>query len=260
MKNIQIILVLAIVCSPFQQLMAWGKIGHRVIAQVAYDNLNCKARRNVDKLLGKQGIVYYANWADEIKSDTIYRNSYDWHYQDFNPGMTDSEVVATLSNYPAEGGNLFRAMDSLIDELHRNRRNVDALCFVIHLMGDRFCPMHTAHLDDLGGNKVYVEWFKQPSNMHSVWDDGLIKYREYSYSEYAAMLENTLGGQAKQIRQMSQEEILLHNYELCNQIYEYHATWDKNCYKYAYHFTAQLDWQLYAAGIRLAMLLNEIYG
>lgn len=197
MRKIRFILVLFLLSLPAQPLWAWGKTGHRVIAQVAYDNLNCRARRQVDKILGKHGIVYYANWADEIKSDTIYLNSYDWHYQDFDAGLTDSALISTLTHYPAEGGSLFRAMDSLVALLHREPENVDALLFVIHLMGDRFCPMHLAHLDDRGGTMVRLEWFKQPYNLHSIWDDGMIEVVHYSYSEYAEYVEDVFANQKK---------------------------------------------------------------
>lgn len=260
MTKLRFFLLLAVLCLPARPLWAWGKTGHRVVAQVAYNHLNCVARFRVDKILGKQGMVYAANWADEIKSDTIYPNSHDWHYQDFNPGMDDSSVVATLSHYPAEGGNLFRALDSLAAVLRHNPKDSDALRFVVHLMGDRFCPMHTAHLDDLGGNRVRLNWFKQPSNLHSVWDDGIISYVGYSYSEYAEYLELKFGARKRQVRKMSWAEITLANYQLCNQIYAYQESWDGNCYRYVYDFAPAVDWQLYVGGIRLAMLLNEIYG
>lgn len=260
MRSIRLFFLLLLLLWPTQHLLAWGKTGHRVIAQVAYDNLTPRARRQVDRILGKHGIVYYSNWADEIKSDTIYPDSYDWHYQDFDPGLSDSALVACLTHYPQEGGNLFRAMDSLVALLHNDPSNADALRFVVHLMGDRFCPMHTAHLDDLGGNRVFLQWFKQPYNLHRIWDDGLIEASRYSYSEYAEYLQDHFADQAKAIRQMTDADLLRHNYDLTNEIYDYYADWDGNCWHYLYHFTPKMEWQLYASGIRLAMLLNDIYG
>lgn len=260
MRSIRLFFLLLLLLWPSHHLLAWGKTGHRVIAQVAYDNLTPRARRQVDRILGKHGIVYYSNWADEIKSDTIYPDSYDWHYQDFDPGLSDSALVACLTHYPQEGGNLFRAMDSLVALLHNDPSNADALRFVVHLMGDRFCPMHTAHLDDLGGNRVFLQWFKQPYNLHRIWDDGLIEASRYSYSEYAEYLQDHFADQARAIRQMSDADLLRHNYALTNEIYDYYADWDGNCWHYLYHFTPKMEWQLYASGIRLAMLLNDIYG
>lgn len=252
-----IILILALL--PIEHILAWGPTGHRIVAQIAYDNLNCRARHRVDRILGKRGIVYWANWADNIKSDTIYANSYDWHFQDFDPNLSDSSVIATLTHYPKVGGNLFRASDSLTDILRHDPNNLDALRFVIHLTGDRYCPMHTAHLDDLGGNKVKLEWFKEPYNLHKVWDEGIIKAIGYSYTEYAEYLKSRYGREKKSICRMTEEELLIHNYRLTEEIYAYQEKWNQNGYVYVYHFAPAMEWQLYAAGIRLAMLLNALY-
>ena len=260
MSKLKTILILCLLALPTGQLLAWGSTGHRIVAQVAYDNLNCRARRRIDRILGKHGIVYWANWADNIKSDTIYPNSHDWHYQDFEPNMTDSAVLSTLIHYPTVGGNLFRASDSLINLLRHDPKNVDALRFIIHLTGDRFCPMHTGHLDDLGGNRVKLTWFKEPYNLHRVWDEGIINAVGYSYSEYAEYLENRYNRQKRYIRHLTDEELLLHNYHLTEEIYAYQTTWNGNAFVYIYHFVPALEWQLYAAGIRLSMIVNELYG
>lgn len=259
MRKIELLLIVLSIFS-IQQLFAWGQEGHRIIGQVAYDNLSKKAKKNVDKVLGKQGIVYWANWADEIKSDTIYPLSYDWHFQDIDGGLSDSLVLTFLTNYPVEGGNLFCIMDSLENVLRENPSDFDALRFIVHLMGDFFCPMHIAHFDDKGGNKVSVQWFGKNANLHRIWDSDLIQSRGYSYSEYANCLENSFRNEKKSIEKMSEEELLLHNYQLCEDVYAYQETWDKNTYHYIYHFASAMEWQLYASGIRLAKLLNELYG
>ena len=260
MRHTKRILILLMLALPAGELLAWGSTGHRIVGQIAYDNLNCRARHRLDRLLGKKGIIYWANWADNIKSDTIYPTSYDWHYQDYNPGMPDSAVLATLTDYPKVGGNLLRATDSLIALLRVDCDNVDALKFLIHLMGDRFCPMHTGHLDDLGGNRVRVEWFRQPHNLHWVWDEGIINAVGYSYTEYAEYIEHKYRKERKAIRGMTWEALLLHNYHFTEAIYAYQESWNGNCYNYVYHFAEAMEWQLYAAGIRLAKLLNELYG
>jgi hypothetical protein len=241
---------------------SWGQKGHRIIAQIAYDNLSRKARKAVDKSLGKGGIVYWSNWADEIKSDTIYPDSYDWHFQDFDGGMTDSAVVAALSDYPKEGGKLFRAMDSLVNECQATKKKgikVHTLRFVIHLAGDRFCPMHTAHMDDRGGNDVKMKWFKENTRLHTVWDTHLIESQGYSFSEYAQKLEREYGCRKKAIMGMSDAELLVHNYHFTEAIYAYQASWDGNTYHYIYRWRQPMEEQLYIAGIRLAQLLNQIY-
>jgi len=48
---------------------AYDAVGHRIIADIAYQNLTPKARLQVDKVLGVKGIIYDATWADEVRSD-----------------------------------------------------------------------------------------------------------------------------------------------------------------------------------------------
>lgn len=262
MKRIVFPLVAAICLSLYSlPTLAWGQEGHRIIAKIAYDHLNQGTRKRVDKILGKQGIIYYANWADEIKSDTIYPTSYDWHFQDFDGGLSDSVVMASLRDYPKEGGNLLRVTDSLIAVIKATKpQEIDphTLRFVVHLVGDRYCPMHTARMDDKGGNAVKMQWFGRNTNLHSVWDTKLIESQGYSYTEYAQKITHTYTHLRRDVEKMSPEELLVGNYHVTEAIYTYQQSWDGNTYHYIYRWKEPMEWQLYKAGIRLAKLLNEI--
>lgn len=149
--------------------------------------------------------------------------------------------------------------DSLIALLRQDRNNKDALVFLIHFIGDRFCPMHIAHMDDAGGNKVKMKWFGQNTNLHTVWDTKLVEYRGLSYSEYTEWLEDLYSNRQKEIREASWEELTVRNYHITDSIYRYQDTFDGNTYHYAYRWVDTMEWQLYQAGIRLAQLLNELY-
>ena len=243
----------------------WGQKGHRIIAQIAYDNLTPKARKAVDKVMGDHGMIYQANWPDEIKSDNIYPESIKngWHFQDFNAGMSDSLVADALTHYPTKGGNLFRVLDSLTLEMTAEpvqAVNVDhVLRFIVHLSGDRYCPMHIAHMDDRGGNDVRMKWFREGTRLHTVWDTHLIESQGDSYTEYADKLERDFKGIKKVIEQMSDEELLIDSYHMTDAIYKYQEVWDGNTYHYIYTWKQPMERQLYVAGIRLAKLINRIY-
>lgn len=256
-KTLSVLLLCLIVSAP---AWAWGKQGHRIVCALAYEYVNKNTRTQIDQLLGKRGIIYYAAWADEIRSDTIYPYSYDWHFQDLDSGMSDSVLVAKLSDYPEVGGNLFRALDSLYTVLDMDNQQVDALKFFVHLVGDRFCPMHTAHLEDMGGNNVRIKWFGQSTNLHKIWDDAIIDFQGFSYTEYVTYLKDCYGDQKKAIEQQSRADELRYNYQLTEQIYQYQDSWNGNAHNYAYTWKEKLDYQLYCAGVKLAQSLNELYG
>jgi len=243
---------------------SWGQKGHRIIAQIAYNHLNSKARKTVDKVLGDHGMIYWSNWPDEIKSDTIYPQSIKdgWHYQNFEGGMSDEAVADALVHFRPEGGNLFRAIDSLERRVqsteYRAQTDSHILRFIVHLSGDRYCPMHVAHPDDRGGNGVKMKWFGSNTNLHSVWDTKLIDSQGYSYTEYAQKLEREYAHRKKAIEAMSDAELLLQTYHIVEAIYAYQESWDGNAYHYIYHWRQPMEEQLYIAGIRLAKLLNEL--
>jgi len=260
MKRLLAVFLMSMLMAPcMYQAWAWGGKGHRIVAQVAYDNLTNKARKQVDAVLGKHGMIYLSTWPDEIKSDTIYSTSHTCHYQDLNGGMSDSAVVATLTDYPKEGGDLFMALDSLEVVLRKNGACHDALVFYVHFYADRFCPMHVAHLDDKGGNSVRFKWFGQNTNLHSVWDGKILDSKGFSYSEYATYLHDVYGKEKKSIQKMTDEQTLLYTYHITDAIYQYHETWNGNAYHYVYHWLDEAERQMYMAGVKLAQSLNAIY-
>ncbi len=254
----KLLCIIALCCSTLS-LFAWGAVGHRIVAQVAYDNLGCITRKKVDKLLGTRGIVYASSWADEIKSDTIYPQSYEWHFQNLRSGMSYAKLEALYNNNLADGPHLFYAMDSITNLLRKNPNNIDALKFLIHFAGDLGCPMHMGRPDDKGGNKVQMRWFGKGTNLHTIWDRWLIEYTELTYSEFAIYLEEQYGHKKKDIMEMTYFDVIYQTYAIQNAIYEYQELKDNNTYHYAYRFRNDLDISLYTAGIRLAQLLKELY-
>lgn len=245
--------------------MSWDARGHRIVADIAYANLNKKARAHVDKVLGVKGMIWTASWPDEIKSDTIYPESHVWHYQNLNSGLSVAYIDSLLDNPTLEGRHLFFAKDSLVKVLRENPNDEVALKFIVHLAGDEFQPMHMAHADDLGGNKVRITWFGQKTNLHSLWDRWMIDYTQYSYSEFSHRLQLKYASQRDAIYRMSERECVHNTYSCVCQLYAYQEALGAELprgyeYKYVYRFGEMLDYQLYVGGIQLAKLLNELFG
>src|SRR5262245_49130036 len=64
---------------------AWGRLGHRLVADLAWDDLTPKARSEVDALLAGEAeptLAGIANWADELREHDpdLGRRSSKWHY------------------------------------------------------------------------------------------------------------------------------------------------------------------------------------
>ena len=83
--------------------MAYDAFGHRIIAGIAYENLTCHARKKVDKMLGKHGLIYVSTWSDDVRSDSAYAYSYDWHFQNLRDGMNPTDILSLYENPKNEG-------------------------------------------------------------------------------------------------------------------------------------------------------------
>lgn len=46
---------------------------------------------------------------------------------------------------------------------------------MVHFVGDVHQPLHAGYLDDKGGNKYQLQAFMKGSNLHALWDSGLIR-------------------------------------------------------------------------------------
>ena len=239
-------------------LFAYDAVGHRIVADIAYDNLTGSARSQVDKVLGKRGIVYESTWADEVRSDSKYAYSYQWHYQDLDNNMTSKDIKNLLNNPKAEGEHLFFAIDTLTSRLKKDKNDAEALKFLVHFVGDLHQPMHLGRKDDKGGNKVDFNWFGRKTNLHSVWDGMLIESEKMSYSEFSQYLEDKFEPRKAEIKKCTVLQSVEAVYAVQNQIYGYDTT-DTNNYHYVYFFAEKRDEMLYRGGIQLANILNALY-
>lgn len=237
---------------------AYDIVGHRIIADIAYQNLTEKARTQVDKVLGKHGMIYAAGWADDIKSDSKYDYSYQWHYQDLDDNMTPADMKKLLNNPKAEGEHLFFAIDTMTSRLKKNNNDAEALKFMVHFIGDLHQPMHLGRKDDKGGNKVDFNWFGKKTNLHSVWDGSLIEFKKMSYTECSKYLQDKYEPRKAEFKKNGMLQSIEAVYAVRNMIYSYDMT-DTSNYHYAYYFSNKVDEMLYRGGIQLANVLNNIY-
>ena len=238
--------------------MAYDAFGHRIVANIAYQNLTCQTRHKVDKLLGKHGLTYESTWSDDIRSDSAYAYSYDWHFQNLREGMTPADIQTLFQNPTAEGRHLFFAIDSLSGSLKKNKEDVEALKFLIHFIADAHQPMHLGRAEDRGGNDVMIKWFGKDIRLHQLWDTQMIEGHNFSYSEYTAYLQDKFAPRKKEFKQQSLPQSVEAVYLVRNKIYAYNYT-NLRAYSYMYQFNNDLDEMLYRGGIQLANLLNEIF-
>jgi len=258
-----IALYIIVYCFSYSYSYAWGLTGHRVVAEIADSYLTKKARKNLNKILGNESLAMSANWPDFIKSDPNFRYLNSWHYVNFKSGQNFDLLKQSLATDTT--ANAYNKLLMLIDELkrHPSIEKETALMYVrllVHIVGDIHQPMHTGRLADLGGNKINLYWFGNPTNLHRVWDEQLIDYQQLSYTEYAKAI-NFVDKQQRQLWTSSPiEQWLFESYTLTESLYTKVSDGDKLSYRYNFDNVEILNQQLLKGGVRLAGLLNDIFG
>jgi len=261
MKRAVVVLLIAVAFSC--NLFAWGTTGHRVIAQIAEQNLTKKAKKQVNCALEGYPMAYWANWADNIRSEKTdkWNHTHKWHFVNLPANLSKQQFLEVAKNI--EQDNVYSEIPKLGETIKNKTTTIEekrfALYFLIHLVGDLHQPMHVGREEDLGGNKINVSWFNSPTNIHSVWDSRLIDHEKYSYTEYAQILNILTKEEKKNLQEGSLDDWLFETYEIANEIYATIETGDKLSFEYPYKYKSTVELQMQRAGLRLAALLNKIF-
>ncbi|MEO5893990.1 MAG: S1/P1 nuclease [Ferruginibacter sp.] len=258
----RIILIALFLYLPFATI-AWGVEGHRIVGQIADGYLTKKAKKEIAKILGTESIAITSNWADFIKSDTAYKYLYNWHFVNLKPGQTDNEVQSYLEKDTIV--DAYTKINFIIAELKKKELSPENkllyLRMLIHLVGDIHQPMHTGRADDEGGNKIKVMWFGQSKNLHQMWDDQLILFQQLSYTEYSESINHPTNEQINEWQHDPLSKWVYQSYQLAERIYgDIKEPDQKLDYKYNFNYVSIVNQQLLKGGVRLAGILNEIFG
>lgn len=233
----------------------WGATGHRAISLIADQHLNKKTRLAIQKILQGQPLAMTGSWMDEIRSDSLYDFAETWHYVTID----DNETYEQSKKNPK--GDIIEALERIIAQLKSKKLSpkdeAEHLKMLIHLIGDIHQPLHVGR-NDQGGNSIKLTWFGSNSNLHRVWDSDMIDGSKLSYTELANALPKADAVRIKTLQSLSIRQIATESMTYRSQIYAYGD--GKLGYEYNYkNFNTVLD-QIQKAGIRLAGMLNQIYG
>ncbi len=165
---------------------AWGRDGHRIVGSIAAKYLTPQAAAAVKDLLGDESLADASTWADEIRRKR--KSTEPLHYADPAPG---SDGFNLERDCPKEGcvvGAIIKYSHVLRDKTASRQERIEALKFVVHFVGDVHQPLHLGRARDKGGNDIKVTFFENRTNLHSLWDSGMIRRTKKGWTEYAAEL------------------------------------------------------------------------
>lgn len=259
MKKIFIVFSLLLLSShAFFANEDWGQTGHRATGQIAEDHLSMKAKKQINKILKGKSLAIVSTYADEIKSDSRFREFGPWHYVNLPQG----ETRYTEANAAPEGDLLMairRCVELLKDRSTSNEDKEFYLKMLVHFIGDLHQPLHAGRGEDKGGNDIQVRWFNEGTNLHSVWDSKMINSYQMSYTELASNTDYLSPRQKHEIALGSFEDWMYESKELSKKVYDSAEVGENLSYRYMYNWFPVVREQLQKGGIRLAKVLNDIY-
>jgi hypothetical protein len=232
----------------------WGQTGHRVVGEIAWQHLNKKAQKNVQRVLGDESLAMCANYMDFIKSESKFDSLSPWHYCTIKEGETYHSAP--------EEGDVIMAIAHYVNELETGNYGIDeafALKCLVHLVGDIHQPLHVGNGTDRGGNSVKLEFMWQKTNLHRIWDSDLIDYQQLSYTEYTTWINTATQDQIAMWQKSTVIDWALESQALHPKVYDLPES-GKLSYEYNHDCIAIVNKRLLQAGIRLAGVLNAIYG
>lgn len=236
----------------------WGATGHRTIGDIAQKHLTNKTKRKIEKILHGQSLALVSTFGDDIKSDKKYDQFRPWHYVNYPFGTSYKDSQKSSNGDVVIG--IEKCIAILKDKNSSDEDQVFYLKLLVHLVGDLHQPLHAGLADDKGGNDFQVRWFNRGTNLHRVWDSDMIESNKMSYTELADNLVEYPKEWIKSKQNGSVSQWVDEVHLIAEKVYQSAKIGDKLGYRYSYDNFDTVQMQLYIAGIRLAKILNDIYG
>jgi hypothetical protein len=247
---------LLLVAPPAQ---AWGPTGHRAIGLMAERYISPRARAGLMDILGTESIAEASTWADFMRSspEPFWRfQANPWHYVTVPDGTTWEKIG------PPPQGDAITALRQFSATVRNPEAPLAdrqlALRFIIHIVGDLSQPLHVGNGTDRGGNDVRVTFFGRQTNLHALWDSGIIESELLSHSEWVEWLDRRLT--PEQLREWSSPDPLqwvADAQAIRGRLYPEGGT-DLG-YAYVFQHLQTLKEQLAKGGLRTAAYLNWLF-
>ena len=197
-RCVSALILASLMLLPAHNCFAWGAGGHMIVAFIAFQRLNSKAKAEVNRLLAlpikpagvtnkSKDFVNASHWADDLRPVPEFSFAAVEHFTDF-PFSADGTPLPT--DLP-EADNIVVALEHNVEVLRTStddNARAQALRFIIHFVGDIHQPLHCStrvdknHKEgDRGGNDFAVRvpdanGRLKRSNLHSFWDSGLGRF------------------------------------------------------------------------------------
>ncbi len=187
---------------------ALGKLGHKIVCQLTFENLPAIKQAKVTKLLNiipkkhqdlinrynyqkKGSVITFSNactWADAVKRLEKFKVYSKWHYM--NVSREHSKIKANDCKRNCLPQAILKHQKILAQAKNQNNwQQAQALLFLGHWVGDIHQPLHVSFADDLGGNKIKFSHLETKcSNLHWYWDQCVLYKGKHGKTKWLNLL------------------------------------------------------------------------
>ena len=261
-----------------QSAFGWGAQGHRVVAQIAEKRLEQTSPDSLQKAKDylrannnnrdcapcddPRSFAAVSSDADDFRQIELALVTRDWHYVniDIANETYDEERDCPTGDCVVE--RIERMVDVLRDPSRNNCDRETALIYLIHFMGDMHQPFHTGFgrmpdgEPDRGGNSVKLTFDGRETNLHSLWDSGIIEKQRLSDTQWVTKLTTeTLAGRDPALLAAGNPKSWLN--ESHRKVREVHTSKKPFDDQYVKDAIPIIEERLLLAGLRLARLIEE---
>ena len=272
--------------------LAWGDLGHEVIATIADHYLEPGVRSKLTTLLAADkskltpgtDLAAEATWADKYRDSDRetthfrYDQTRNWHFVDLEIDGANLQN-ACFGQPPLQPGKLASrgpAADCVVDKIDEfvaelkssstsKKERLVALQFVLHFVGDLHQPLHSSDDHDEGGNEKFVTAPGVASGrLHGAWDTAFVLRLGGNTAQIASELTSAItvsqrmswaSGTPSEWAMESLTVAKVHAYGMLpapSSAHHYNLS-----ATYVADATKVTGEQLSKAGVRLAFLLNQ---
>ena len=182
--------VVALLCTivATQTVKAWNNIGHATIAVIAERHMTEEAKQKCRYYL-KHNLPYYSAWMDYWRNCPGFEHTTSWHSVPVD--VNNRQIKGEVNNAAYQINRICKKMR----KYHKLKDSLvaDNLKYLIHMVGDMHCPVHTKYSPEEPNLKQRsVKMNGKKLGFHSYWDASVGYYNQGMKCDHIAAKYDTL--------------------------------------------------------------------
>jgi len=244
---------------------AWGNYGHRVICELAWRDMPKATRWKADLLARQMAFSSFKTacyWADQIRDQPEYLWLKQVHFINQPRDAAQLELDGYCKADGAQPTCVVTGIEYFATRLKNStttKAKAEALLLLAHFVGDIHQPLHVAYAHDHGGNGAPIMLLDQKTNLHYLWDTGiLIAAYRVTPARRALALNHAITAKQRSSWRAQQDIVDWASESLAISRQIYAKTRPKIDNEYLAYFRPIAERRLKQAGMRLSFLLQQL--